>query len=200
MLKNISMIIVILIFTGCIIKQPYITEYTIQIENFSQVETQNKCVNKTLKVLKSFANNTLMDTKMNYIVGTHKQFFFTKAQWNLPVNEMVTIQITNMIDQLKIFKSVQNYKSMTKNDYTLQSNIIDFKQYFSEDLKSSYVKVHIKMSLIDNSSNKTIDSRSFISTIEAKSLDSFGGVKSLNEALVNVLKESSSWINLICNL
>ena len=199
MLKNISIFIVIVIFTGCSMKEPYITEYKMQIEDFSRSETSNLCSQKSLKVIQSFSNHTLASTKMHYIVGEHKQFIFTKAQWSLPVNEMVTIHITNMMDQLNNFRSVQNYKSITKDDYILQSSIIDFQQYFSNDLASSYVKVTIKISLIDNSSNKVLKSKTFTSTVDSKTLDSYGGVKALNEAFINVLNESSAWMSDVCS-
>ena len=112
---------------------------------------------------------------------------------------MVTLHITNMINQLDIFKSTQNYKSITQDDYILQSSVIDFKQYFSEDLQSSYVKVEIKFSLIDNNSHRTIDSKTFSSVVNSEELDSYGGVKSLNKAFIEVLNDSSSWIEKICH-
>lgn len=136
---------------------------------------------------------------MNYVVGKHKQYPFSKARWSTPVNQMVSFHLTNMINQLDIFKSVQSYKSITKDDYILQSNIIDFKQYFSEDLKSSYVKAVVQISLIDNYTNKIIDSKTFTSKIDTKTLDSYGGVQSLNKALLEILKDSSLWIRDICS-
>lgn len=36
MLKGINLLFAILVLTGCSIKQPYITEYKIAIEDFSQ--------------------------------------------------------------------------------------------------------------------------------------------------------------------
>ena len=79
MLKKIYTLITILIFTGCAVKQPYITEYKMEIESFPENNSAKMCSNKTIKVIQSFANNTLSSTKMSYIIGKHKQFFFTKA-------------------------------------------------------------------------------------------------------------------------
>ncbi|GGD49645.1 hypothetical protein GCM10012288_24640 [Malaciobacter pacificus] len=199
MLKTITVFVFIILLTGCAVKQPYITEYKIEIEKFQKAQGSQQCKEKTLKVNQSFSDNTLMSTQMNYIEGKHKQYPFSKARWSTPVNQMVSFHLTNMINQLDIFKSVQSYKSITKDDYILQSNIIDFKQYFSEDLKSSYVKAVIQVSLIDNHTNKIVDSKTFTSKIDTKTLDSYGGVKSLNNALFNILNNVSLWLNNICN-
>jgi cholesterol transport system auxiliary component len=199
MLRTFIVFVFIILLTGCAVKQPYITEYKIEIEKFQKAQASQQCKEKTLKVNQSFSDNTLMSTQMNYIEGKHKQYSFSQARWNIPVNQMVTFHLTDMLDQLDIFKSVQSYKSITKDDYILQSNIIDFKQYFSEDLKSSYVKAVIHISLIDNYTNKIIDSKTFSSVIPSETLDSYGGVKSLNKALVNILKDISFWLKHICN-
>lgn len=199
MLKTITVFVFIILLTGCAVKQPYITEYKIEIEEFQKNKNAQKCKDKTLKINQAFSDHTLMGTKMNYVVGKHKQYPFSKARWSTPVNQMVSFHLTNMINQLDIFKSVQSYKSITKDDYILQSNIIDFKQYFSEDLKSSYVKAVVQISLIDNYTNKIIDSKTFTSKIDTKTLDSYGGVQSLNKALLEILKDSSLWIRDICS-
>ncbi len=198
MLKSISLFILITIVTGCSVKQPYITEYSMKIKEFPKNEISKKCNNKTLKVLQAFSDNTLMSTNMNYILGKYKQYSFTKSQWSIPVNQMVTINLTNMLSQLDVFKSVQNYKSITKDDYIIQSNIIDFKQYFSEDSKSSYVKVIINISLIDYNSNTIIHSKTFSSVINSATQDAYGGVKAFNKAFTKVLEEIDKWIVSIC--
>lgn len=198
MLRTIVLCIFVILLTGCAVKQPSITEYKIEIEKFQKAKGSQQCKGKTLKVNQSFSDNTLMGTQMNYVVGKYKQYSFSKAIWNIPVNQMVTFYLTDMIDQLDIFKSVQSYKSITNDDYILQSDIKDFKQYFSEDLQSSYVKVVIQISLIEKRSNSIIDSKSFSSIIQSETLDSYGGVKALNEALFNILQDTSLWINDIC--
>jgi cholesterol transport system auxiliary component len=199
MLKSVNLLFLIVVLSGCSLKQPSITEYKIEMEEFQKNKNAQKCKDKTLKINQAFSDHTLMGTKMNYVVGKHKQYPFSKARWSTPVNQMVSFHLTNMINQLDIFKSVQSYKSITKDDYILQSNIIDFKQYFSEDLKSSYVKAVVQISLIDNYTNKIIDSKTFTSKIDTKTLDSYGGVQSLNKALLEILKDSSLWIRDICS-
>jgi len=198
MLKNISLIIISILFIGCSVKQPYITEYKMDIKKFPRNEISKNCNNKTLKVLQAFSDNTLMSTNMNYVLGKYKQYSFSKSQWSIPVNQMVTLSLTNMLNQLNIFKSVQNYKSITKDDYILQSNIIDFKQYFSEDSKSSYVKVTINLSLINYNSNEVIHSKTFSSIIETQTLDAYGGVKAFNTAFSKILEDIAKWISMIC--
>ena len=198
MLKNISLIIISILFIGCSVKQPYITEYKMDIKKFPRNEISKNCNNKTLKVLQAFSDNTLMSTNMNYVLGKYKQYSFSKSQWSIPVNQMVTLSLTNMLNQLNIFKSVQNYKSITKDDYILQSNIIDFKQYFSKDLKSSYVKVTINLSLINYNSNEVIHSKTFSSIIETQTLDAYGGVKAFNTAFSKILEDIAKWISMIC--
>ncbi len=198
MLKSISLFILITIVTGCSVKQPYITEYSMKIKEFPKNEISKTCNNKTLKVMQAFSDNTLMSTNMTYVLGKYKQYSFTKSQWSIPVNQMATLSLTNMLNQLDIFKSVQNYKSITRDDYILQSNIVDFKQYFSEDSKSSYVKVTINISLIDYNSNLIIHSKTFSSIVDTETLDAYGGVKAFNKAFSEVLEDIAKWITIIC--
>ena len=198
MLKNISLFIVMIIFIGCSIKQPYTTEYKMEIKDFPKNQIIKNCNKKSIKIIQAFSDDTLMSTNMNYILGKYKEYSFTQSQWSIPVNQMVTLHLTNMLNQLNIFKSVQNYKSITTDNYILQSNIIDFKQYFSEDSKSSYVKVIINISLIDYNSNTTIQSKTFSSTIKTDTLDAYGGVKALNKAFSNVLEDIAKWIVISC--
>jgi len=199
MLKILSISIFIFIFVGCGATQPYITQYKITSTNFKKDITTKLCKDKTLKVMQSFSDNTLMSRDMNYMVGKYQQLSFTKAQWSTPINKMITLNLSNTIRELNIFKSVQNYKSRIKSDYILESNIIDFKQYFSKDLKSSYVKVIIDISLIDYNSNKVIASKTFSSIMNSETLDANGGVKSLNKLFSNTLKQIALWIVNICN-
>ena len=188
----------IFFMSGCSTMHPAITEYRInsklKIEKFESPQ----CIDKSLKVAQAFSSGALMSLDMDYAMGNDKQFTYTQSKWALSPNHAISAEIVNILRDMNSFKTVQISKSRTRNDMILETSIDEFIQNYTEDKNNSSANVKISLTLIDAKSSKVVATKSFHKTIDAKTLDSDGGVKALNLALKDVLKQSAQWIGEVC--
>ena len=196
-MKFIFASIIMYFLSACTVVTPHISEYIIDpvLEENSYVST---CNNRSLKVLQSFSSSSLMSTKMYYVLGDYKRDAFTESQWAESPNRAITNRIVSMLQNSKLFSTVQVSKSRTKSDLFLETNVEDFVQYFSQDEKKSYVKAVITMTLIDAKNKKILNSKTFEKRVDSTSIDAQGGVVALNKALLEILLESQKWIVGVC--
>ena len=93
---------------------------------------------------------------------------------------------------------MESHKSFSRSDYTLESRVDDFAQYFSEDEKESYVRTSITFSLIDNKTAKIVASKQITKEKRTEAADAQSGVAALNELLGESLDEMTEWISGSC--
>ena len=193
-----SIILTLLIFGGCSVNTPPVSEYRIntKIQNLNFKESG--CRDKSLKVVQAFSSSSLMSLNMNYGQGVHKQYVFTQSQWAESPNRAITSEIVKYIKSINLFKNVQISKSRTVNSVLLETNIEDFMQYFSTDAKESYANVSITLTLLESKTSLFISTKTFNSKVKVKNMDADSGVVALNKALENVLKESGVWLKSVC--
>jgi cholesterol transport system auxiliary component len=198
MLKIVGVIFVMIGVVGCTVVKPHISEYRINTTVKPSAIQESKCSDKSLKVAKAFSSNSLMSLDMNYAIGEYKRDAFTQSQWAQTPNQAITAQVLKMLQDSKLFKSVQISKSRSKNGLILETNIEDFMQYFSLDKKTSLAKVVIGNTLIDAKTNAVLQSKNFSKIVKVKSLNAEGGVIALNEALFKVLTMQREWLGEVC--
>jgi len=198
MLKYIFAFFIILLFGACSVVKPHMVEYRIDLKIPKKAIVQGKCSDKSLKISQAFSANFLMVRNMNYALGEYKQDVYTQSQWAESPNRAITYQILKIFQDSNIFKSVQIFKSRSKNDFILETNIEKFMQYFTNDGKKSFGLVTINMSIIDTISNRVYATKTFSSKIDSLTLDSDGGVVALNTALSNVLTKQQTYIGNFC--
>ncbi len=198
MFRVIFIPILIFILSGCSGAQPPVTEYRIDSKISNSALDSKGCLDVSLKVAQAFSPSKLISQDMSYALGDHKQFTYSQSQWADSPNRAITSEIVKLLRETELFKSIQISKSRSKNDWILETNIEEFMQYFNEDSTSSYSSVSISMNIIDSRTNYVIATKSFRSRIETKTLDAFGGVKALNNALRDVLQQSAEWFEGVC--
>ena len=198
MLKVLIATFIILIVTGCTAVKPHISEYRINPTLKPSNIEQSQCNDKSLKVARAFSSNSLMLIDMNYGIGEYKSDVFTQSQWSQTPNRAITAQILQMLQESKLFKSVQIANSRSKSGLILETNIEDFMQYFSIDQKKSFVNVKIDNTLLDAKTNAVLDSKTFVKSIAVESLNAEGGVIALNAALSEVLMMQREWLGEVC--
>jgi ABC-type uncharacterized transport system auxiliary subunit len=198
MLKIVVAIFMMFIVAGCTVVSPHVAEYRINPTILSNSAQEGECSDKSLKVAKAFSANSLMSLDMNYAVGEYKRDVFTQSQWAQTPNQAITTQILKMLQESKLFKTVQISKSRSKNGLILETNIEDFMQYFSVEKNSSTVKVVISSTLIDVKTNAVLQSKTFFKKVKVKSLNAEGGVIALNRALAEVLTMQREWLGEVC--
>ncbi len=197
-MKKILIILGIVLLSGCSTLKNPVTEYRIVIDSIEDKSLVDGCREKSLKVAQAFSSSALMSLRMDYAESDNRVFSYSQSQWRESPNRLVTLQILKDIRAMELFKNVQISKSRGKNSWLLETNIEDFMQYYSDDLKESYAKVVISLTLIDSSSNSIVATRTFDSNIKSDTLDAQGGVKALKSALGNVLKQNRDWLNGVC--
>ena len=183
--KLLLIVLITLLFTGCSINTPAVSEYRINAVPAISTYTQTGCKEQSLKIAQAFSSTSLMTLDMNYGQGTHKQYAFTQSQWAESPNRAITAEVLEYVKSTKLFKNVQISKSRSKNGFLLETNIEDFMQYFSEDEKESYVQVRISLTLIDIKTSEVLSTKTFTSKLNVESMDADAGVQHLNLALQN---------------
>ena len=188
-----------ILFMGCSVTKPSITEYRLESKEFYKYDKSLKCKSKTIKIIQAFSGNNFRSKSMYYIVDQNKQYSYVKSQWAIPINKLITQNIFNMFSGLGLYKNVLNYKSRAQGDYVLESEVEDFSQYFNKELTSSAVKISLNLTLIDSQRNKVIASKRFVKIKQSNTLDANGGVEALKLALDEILKDISTWMIDECN-
>jgi ABC-type uncharacterized transport system auxiliary subunit len=193
-MKNILTALALLFLTACSTTYPAITEYRIDMEMKKYQDIEGSCKKDSLIVAQVFVKSSLMSKKMKYVVGKYKEYAYNQSEWAENPNRAISDAIVSVLQNADLFKTVESYKSFSRSDYTLESRVEEFSQYFSDDEKESFVKVSITFSLIDNKTAKVIATRQIIKEKKTQTPDAKGGVIALNEALGETLDEMIAWI------
>lgn len=197
-MRLILIIMGLFLLSGCSTKKPSVTEYSISAKISNTNSSANGCRDKSLKVAQAFSSSSLMSLKMDYAQTNNKIFSYTQSEWTESPNHLVTSQIFKNIRDAKLFNNVQGTKSRSDNNWMLETNIEDFMQYYSEDLKHSYANIVISLTLIDSKTSSVIATKTFSSKVQAKTLDAEGGVEALNSALSDIVAQNIDWLNGVC--
>jgi len=197
-MKQLYIVLAIVLLSGCTTKVPNVTEYRISTDKIKVDSKKSSCQNISLRVNQAFSSSSLMTTKMNYAYGKYQQDSFSQSEWAESPNKAITSEVIDYVQELKLFKSVHNSKSKSKNNMMLEVNIEEFMQYFSKDEKESFANAAITFTLIDKKNGEIIDSFRSTSQVDTKTLDADGGVEALNSALAEVLNETGVWLGEVC--
>ncbi len=197
-MKNIVLLFSFFFLTACSTTHPAITEYRINVHTKVSRDIQSSCQQHSLTVAQVFVKSSLMSKKMKYVVGKYKEYAYNQSEWAENPNRAITDAIVKALQDAAVFQTVQSYKSFSRSDYTLESRVDDFTQYFSEDEKESYVRTSITFSLIDNKTAEVVGSKQITKEKKIQDADAKSGVVALNELLSESLREMQTWIAKSC--
>lgn len=191
---------IMIFFGGCSIKSsPPPDEYTIVLHQLPQQNRQEtRCHDKSLKILEPFGSNDYATSDLHYIVLPNQENSYNFSSWSQPLSSTLYREMLRVFEKSGIFGSVANYASVAKSDYILEMEINDFKQYFTHDLKHSYVVADITFTLIEAKRFAIVAQKKFIQKIETKSLDARGGVDALGEAFEKIASDATRWLAGVC--
>ena len=188
-------------FGGCSIKSsPPVDEYTIVLKA-NRVEPSahtSRCRNKSVKLLEPFGAYAYTTNDLHYVVLPNQENSYNLSAWSQSVAGTLYGEMVRAVSKSGLFGSVANYSSVAKSDYILEMEINDFKQYFSSDLKHSYVVADLTFTLIETKRFKVVAQKEFIKKTDTKSLDAKGGVDALNEAFNEIVPEMLTWLSGVC--
>lgn len=197
----IIMTTIIVFLGGCSIKSaPPPDEYTVVLQKLSPQKTSvsGVCHDKSLKVLEPFGANEYSTNDLHYVVLPNEENRYNLSSWSQPLSSTLYREMLRMIEKSKIFRSVANYTSVAKSDYILEMEINDFKQYFSSDMKHSYVVADITLTLIESKRFSIIAQKEFVQKIDTATLDAKGGVNALNAAFATIASDALVWLGGVC--
>ena len=203
MMKKLLFVLVgiVVFFGGCSIKSsPPVDEYTIVLQagQIEPAEPAGKCRSKSVKLLEPFGAYAYTTNDLRYVVLPNEENRYNLSAWSQSVAGTLYEELLRAVAKSGLFGSVANYSSVAKSDYILEMEINDFKQYFSSDLKHSYVVADLTFTLIETKHFKIVAQKEFVKKIETKSLDAKGGVDALNEAFNGIVPEVLAWLKGVC--
>jgi len=191
--------LIVAFFSACGVKtMPPLEQYTISVDQ-QPLRAQSSCQSKSIKILQPVTTKEYMSDQIIYNVGALEQNHYNNAIWSVaPYQNIYKVLVAN-IRQSGVFQTVLGYNSLSSSDYILEIEIEDFKQYFSSDLKHSYVKIALVLSLVDRVKFQTLKQKRFFIQKEVSSLDVKGGVEALNEGFKELNKDIVLWLSGVCN-
>ncbi len=190
----------LLFLAGCSVKTvPSATEYTLKIAQ-QKIPTPDSsaCTKQDLKVLEPFGSSEYVTTDLYYVVLPFEENRYAQSAWSQSVASTIYEELLSALRQSKLFKGVASYASVASSDLILEVELNDFKQYFSHNLKSSYIVSDITFTLVEAKTHKAISQKQIRKQITTKSLDAKGGVEALNEALDETVAEALMWLGEHC--
>jgi len=187
------LIVLAFLLSACSTTYPIVTGYRLDT-NSSKMSIKSNCKAKSLKVSQVFLKSSLMSKQMKYVVGQYKEYAFNTSEWSQNPNEAITQEIVKELNNADMFSSVESYKSFSRADYTLESSVSDFTQHFSSDERTSFVKVDISFSLIDNKTMQVMATKHFIKELKTDVPTAASGVRALNVLLSECLREMKLWL------
>ena len=202
MMKKLLFVLVgiIVFFGGCSIKSsPPVDEYTIVLkQKLESVKASSKCQDKSVKLLEPFGAYAYTTNDLHYVVLPNQENRYNLSTWSQSVAGTLYGEVLRAVAKSGLFRSVTNYSSVAKSDYILEMEINDFKQYFSSDLKHSYVVADLTFTLIETEHFRIVAQKEFVKKIDTKSLDAKGGVEALDEAFSEIVPEMLAWLSGVC--
>jgi len=195
-----TLIGIVIFFGGCSVKSsPPVDEYTLMLEEHAISTTHSaKCSGKSIELLEPFGAYEYTTGDLHYILLPNQENSYNFSEWAQPIAAALYEKTLQAISKSGLYGSVANYNSVAKSDYILEMEINDFKQYFSPDMKHSYVVADLTFTLIDAKHFKIIAQKEFRKKIDAKTLDAKGGVQALNNAFNRIVPEIVSWLEELC--
>jgi len=192
-MRSIYILGIVLLFSACSTSVPAVVKYKISSSIKLSKQKESTCKQKVVKVASAFTSSDLMSKDMSYVQDGLKVYEYSESAWLNNPNSSVSRELIKMLRDIDIYKSVQDSKSRSRSDLIIESTLEEFMQYYSYDLKDSYVVIKLNISIIDSKSFDLISAETFYSKIPTKTLDAKGGVEALKAALNEVLTESSTW-------
>jgi len=188
--------LVLLFFMACSTTYPAVTYY--RVTTLHKSLQKGVCKKDSIKVAQSLLPSSLMSKKMRYVVGEYEEGTFHQSAWAEELNRAISDAIVTSLRDANLFATVTSYKSTAVTEYRLESSVAEFTQHFSRDEKHSFVKLDITFMLVDNATSKVIATKHIVKEFPTQSADAKGGVRALNSALQESLREMQIWLEKSC--
>ncbi len=188
-------ILVMLTLGGCSSKSSQTIDiYTLK---YSEVLDKNRTItfaDKTLKIALPKSTKEIRKNKILYAKTAHQREAYAYSHWSDTPNHMIEQFLVTLLNQNRLFKAVIPATSEAKSEWILESNIEDFYQSFDKE-NQSFGVIKIRFFLINQKDREVISKHFFSTKVPASSLDAEGGVKALNDALLQMGRALINWLD-----
>ena len=185
-------------FVGCSQTTPPMTHYRVTPDVTFAPTAAEACRDKTLKIQRAFCSADLLSQTMYYRVGKHQQLSYTQAGWSIAPSEAIIQELHGMLLDSGLFKSVELYKSKSKNDLDLEVSVEEFMQYFDAELTTSHAMVRVRLTLLDAMTHEVVATKLFSKEVASDANTALGGVVALSSALGGIMDESLEFFGEAC--
>jgi cholesterol transport system auxiliary component len=192
---------VIVLLSGCSFQKelPSQKRYAITIAPVHQSHTvATVCEKKVLKVRNMDIFSPVSSNTIYYRIGRFDMNGYTQSVWSQTPSNRVKALIVESLRKSKIFQDVESNEAFVNGDWLLQYSIEDFTQHFSEDKQHAFFRVRIHFVLMDAQNDKFIASKTQEVSIPTRTLDAFGGVQAMSNALHSVISQNVAWLYGVC--
>ena len=188
--------LILIIFSGCSIKDVSkpIVKYT--IDDDTKVTKERVCVDKIIKIKKFKSPDYIQNTNIWYKKPSYETSSYIYAQWNEVFVDLIEQNIATTIYDSGLFKSMFTRYSKIRSDLILEGEIIDARQIVKKD-NDAEISFAIRAYLIDSKNSKLIDSKEFRYVKQCNSVDAKGAVIAYNDIVKNLNKDVRKWLEIL---
>lgn len=174
---------ILTLLLGCSpVKNPINNDY--QLTAFSIKKVASKPLHRSLFITAPEAASGYDSTNMVYTEKPFEQKSFAHNAWVSPPSAMLLSLLTQSIQESGLFYAITSNTTSNQTDLRLDTQLIELKHNFL--VHPSIINFRVKVTLVDQSTNRIIASALFNECIPCPANTPYGGVLAANIATKNI--------------
>lgn len=192
MKKLLSLVILLVVFTGCSVKDIEIRPANYRLEPTYPLHVNKSNSDEVLRVQRVEGDSAVATRSILYKKdGALKPYKY--GRWSeLPATRLQEIFVES-IEKQKIFRATVSSRSFAMADLILESNVENFEEVYKDE--KSFVHVSIRFRLIKRQRADIIDSILIESVYPVEQKEAKGVVLAFNKALEKVIIDLNGWLH-----
>lgn len=182
----------LILLTGCTsTKLPPLKTFNIETSK-DCCKTSLKKQNLTIKIIEPKTSKYLNTTSIYYSDSQYSLQTYKLSKWSGYPTKMILNVITSNFDNLNLYENIITSNIYAKPDYTIQSELLDFKQVINDS--QAFVNLKLKFYIIKNNQNKKIISKTFTYKTKCNTVNAYGAIEALNHSVNLLINDLSLWV------
>jgi len=190
-MKQVMIILMLWLFTGCSSTQPPLKIYTLKVDGVPSVISKRYHA-AILKVAYTGSVKERFSDMMRFSYSPVEQGEYQNSQWSNDVGMLLQGVLVETLSRSGLFKAVLSYNSSVEEDYRLESTLFSFSHAIRGPY--SYALVSIQFDLIDTHSGRLVKSRRFSYREDTKTTDASGYVEATNKIMTRLSYDLIHWL------
>lgn len=191
MKKLISLVILVVVFTGCSVKDIEIRPVNYRLEPVYPLHVNEAKDDRVLRVQRVEGDSAVMTRAILYKKdGALKPYKY--GRWSELLATRLQEIFIESIEKQKIFRATVSSRSYAMADLILESDVENFEEVYKGD--KSFVHVNIRFRLIKRQGADIIDSILVDSVYPVEKKGAQGVVLAFNKAVEKVIVDLNGWL------